>query len=89
MRCIRKPSTGCSQGSTASPDGAFYIYARLPDGWPDSTVVAHRWLQETGVAVTPGIDFDTVEGGRYLRFGYAGATEDIAEAVSRLERWQL
>jgi aspartate/methionine/tyrosine aminotransferase len=73
----------------ASPDGAFYIYARLPDGWPDSTEIAHRWLQETGVAVTPGIDFDTVEGGRYLRFGYAGATEEIAEAVKRLERWRL
>jgi aspartate/methionine/tyrosine aminotransferase len=73
----------------ASPDGAFYIYARLPDGWPDSTTVAHRWLRETGVAVTPGVDFDTVEGGRYLRFGYAGATEDIVEAVARLERWRL
>jgi aspartate/methionine/tyrosine aminotransferase len=73
----------------ASPDGAFYIYARLPDGWPDSTEIAHRWLQETGVAVTPGIDFDTVEGGRYLRFGYAGATEEIAEAITRLEGWRL
>ena len=60
----------------ASPDGAFYIYARLPDGWPDSAVIAHRWLQETGVATTPGVDFDTVDGGRYLRFGYAGATEE-------------
>jgi aspartate/methionine/tyrosine aminotransferase len=73
----------------ASPDGAFYIYARLPDGWPDSTAIAHRWLQETGVAVTPGVDFDTVDGGRYVRFGYAGATEDIIEAVARLERWRL
>ena len=73
----------------ASPDGAFYIYARLPDGWPDSTAIAHRWLQETGVAVTPGVDFDTVEGGRYVRFGYAGATEDIVEAVARLEGWRL
>ncbi|MDB5395583.1 MAG: aspartate aminotransferase [Rhodospirillales bacterium] len=73
----------------ASPDGAFYIYAKLPDGWPDSTTVAHRWLQETGVAVTPGIDFDTVDGGRFLRFGYAGATGDIVEAIARLERWSL
>lgn len=73
----------------ASPDGAFYIYARLPDGWPDSTAIAHRWLQETGVAVTPGVDFDTVEGGRYVRFGYAGATGDIVEAVARLEQWRL
>lgn len=73
----------------AMPDGAFYIYAQLPDGWPDSTAIAHRWLQEIGVAVTPGVDFDTVDGGRFLRFGYAGATEDIVEAIARLERWRL
>ncbi len=73
----------------ASPDGAFYIYAGLPDGWPDSTTVAHRWLQETGVAVTPGIDFDTVDGHRFVRIGYAGATADIADAVARLENWRL
>jgi aspartate/methionine/tyrosine aminotransferase len=73
----------------ASPDGAFYIYAQLPDSWPDSTVIAHRWLQETGVAVTPGIDFDTVEGGRFVRFGYAGATADMVDAIARLERWRL
>jgi aspartate/methionine/tyrosine aminotransferase len=76
-------------GVPASPDGAFYIYARLPEGWPDSTAIAHRWLQETGVAVTPGVDFDTVDGGRYVRFGYAGANEDIVEAVARLEGWRL
>lgn len=73
----------------ASPDGAFYIYAKLPEEWPDSTVIAHRWLNEIGVAVTPGIDFDTVDGGRFLRFGYAGAADDIASAVKRLEGWRI
>ncbi len=72
----------------ASPDGAFYIYARLPADCPDSTDIAHRWLNEAGVAVTPGIDFDTVDGQRFVRLGYAGATDDIAEAVVRLERWR-
>jgi aspartate/methionine/tyrosine aminotransferase len=73
----------------ASPDGAFYIYARLPDTWPDSVTLAHKMLRETGVAVTPGIDFDTVDGHRYIRIGYAGATEDIAEAIRRLEAWRV
>ena len=73
----------------ASPDGAFYTYARLPADWPDSVTIAHRWLQETGVAVTPGIDFDTIDGGRYVRFGYAGSTADIVEAVARLQQWRL
>jgi aspartate/methionine/tyrosine aminotransferase len=73
----------------ASPDGAFYISARLPDAWPDSVPLAHKMLRETGVAVTPGIDFDTVDGHRYIRIGYAGATEDIAEAIRRLEAWRV
>ena len=61
----------------------------LPDGWPDSTALAHRWLQETGVAVMLGVDFDTIDGAPvHVRFGYAGATADIAEAMARLERWR-
>jgi aspartate/methionine/tyrosine aminotransferase len=71
----------------AHPAGAFYIYARLPDAWPDSVALAHRWLEEIGVAVTPGVDFDRIEGHRHIRIGYAGATEEIAEAIHRLQAW--
>jgi aspartate/methionine/tyrosine aminotransferase len=72
----------------ARPDGAFYIYARLPDHWPDSVALANAWLHEVGVAVTPGVDFDPIEGARFVRLGYAGATADIAEAVARLTSWR-
>lgn len=71
----------------AHPAGAFYIYARLPDMWPDSTELAHRWLEEIGVAVTPGVDFDQTDGNRYIRIGYAGATDEVTEAVHRLAAW--
>jgi len=73
----------------AAPDGAFYIYARLPDGWPGSVDLARDWLHEIGVAVTPGVDFDPVEGHRHIRLGYAGATAGIEEAIRRLERWRF
>ena len=36
---------------------------------------------------TPGIDFDPAEGHRYARFSYAGATDDMAEAMRRLQGW--
>jgi aspartate/methionine/tyrosine aminotransferase len=72
----------------AHPAGAFYIYARLPDAWPDSMTLAMRWLDETGVAVTPGIDFDRIDGVRHIRIGYAGATDEIIEAIRRLEAWR-
>jgi aspartate/methionine/tyrosine aminotransferase len=45
-------------------------------------------LDETGVAATPGLDFDPARGHRYLRFSYAGETAAMAEAVDRLRGWQ-
>ena len=42
-------------------------------------------LAETGVAATPGVDFDAERGSRYVRFCYAGTTADMAEAARRLK----
>jgi len=43
---------------------------------------------EAGVAATPGRDFDPERGHRYLRFSFAGAEADIAEAGRRLAAWR-
>jgi len=45
-------------------------------------------LAETGVAATPGLDFDPGRGNRFVRFSIAGATEDMAEAARRLAAWR-
>ncbi|MYK77670.1 MAG: aminotransferase class I/II-fold pyridoxal phosphate-dependent enzyme, partial [Acidimicrobiaceae bacterium] len=71
----------------APSDGAFYVYAAVDHLAADSQTLCKRWLDELGVAVTPGIDFDPAEGHRYARFSYAGATEDMAEAMRRLGEW--
>ncbi len=71
----------------APADGAFYVWADVGDLGIDSQILCRRWLEETGVAVTPGIDFDPASGGRFVRFSYSESTADIAEAVRRLERW--
>ncbi|SFP60415.1 pyridoxal phosphate-dependent aminotransferase [Tranquillimonas alkanivorans] len=68
----------------APPDGAFYVYADVSDMTDDSLAFARRILDEAGVAVTPGLDFDPEQGHRYLRFSYARATDDIAEGLERL-----
>jgi aspartate/methionine/tyrosine aminotransferase len=49
--------------------------------------LAGRILQEAGVAVTPGLDFDPHRGHRTLRFSYAGTTADMAEGLDRLGVW--
>ena len=46
-----------------------------------------RSLREAGVAVTPGLDFDTGRGHGTLRFSYAAATAEIAEGLRRLRAW--
>jgi aspartate/methionine/tyrosine aminotransferase len=72
----------------APPDGAFYVYADVSDLTDDSLAFAARILDEAGVAVTPGLDFDPARGGGTLRFSYARATADIAEGLDRLTRFR-
>ncbi len=58
-------------------DGAFYLYADVSAFTDDSLDFARRLLAEAHVAATPGIDFDPVDGRRFIRFCYAGAQEDM------------
>jgi aspartate/methionine/tyrosine aminotransferase len=44
-------------------------------------------LEEAGVAVTPGVDFDPVRGRNFLRLCYAGSVADMREAVERIGHW--
>lgn len=68
----------------APADGAFYIYADIGHLTDDSMAWCHRVLAQTGVAITPGIDFDTAEGDRHVRFSFAGPGPDISAALDRL-----
>lgn len=71
----------------APPDGAFYVYADVSHLGMGSPALCARWLEEIGVAATPGIDFDPEQGDRWVRFSYSESTDDIAEAVRRLKGW--
>jgi aspartate/methionine/tyrosine aminotransferase len=71
----------------APADGAFYLYADIAQWTDDSLAFCRRMLNETGIACTPGVDFDPIEGHHCLRFSFAGATEDMAEAARRLKSW--
>ena len=80
------PSAGFAKLTPA--DGAFYLYADVSELTHDSEIFAKRILEEAGVAVTPGTDFDPVRGRRFIRFSYAGTTEAMAEAARRLRGWR-
>jgi aspartate/methionine/tyrosine aminotransferase len=71
----------------APAEGAFYLYVDISSLTRDSEEFCRRLLTETGVAVTPGLDFDPIKGGGWIRFSFAGSTEDVAEAARRLKDW--
>jgi aspartate/methionine/tyrosine aminotransferase len=71
----------------APAEGAFYLYADVSNLTRDSESFCRRLLAETGVAVTPGLDFDPIHGGGWVRFSFAGSAEDVAEAGRRLKEW--
>jgi aspartate/methionine/tyrosine aminotransferase len=71
----------------APPDGAFYIYADVSRWTDDSLNWCRTLLAETGVALAPGIDFDTVDGGKFVRLSFAGDTAIVASAVDVLGKW--
>ncbi len=68
-------------------DGAFYLYADVSRYSNDSFEFATRMLEEAGIATTPGIDFDPARGRNFLRLCYAGAREEMREAVERIGVW--
>ncbi|MBA3908247.1 MAG: aminotransferase class I/II-fold pyridoxal phosphate-dependent enzyme [Pseudonocardiales bacterium] len=71
----------------APADGAFYVYADVAHLTSDSMDLVYRLLADVGLAVAPGLDFDPVEGHRFIRLSFAGSAVDVREALARLERW--
>lgn len=69
-----------------NPEGAFYLYADVSALSDNSTVLAEGLLEQAGVAVTPGLDFELTAPERYLRFAYTTHQARLAEAVDRIER---
>ena len=68
----------------APPDGAFYLYTNVEHLTDDSFAFCEDLLRATGVAVAPGIDFDPLEGHRFVRFSFAVSTQEVVEAIDRL-----
>jgi aspartate/methionine/tyrosine aminotransferase len=79
--------SACGLTGFAPAEGAFYLYVDISGLTRDSESFCRRLLAETGVAVTPGLDFDPIGGGGWVRFSLAGSTEEVAEAARRLTDW--
>ena len=80
------PRAGFS--NIAPADGAFYLYADVSDITGDSLGLARRILDQAGVAITSGVDFDEARGPRFIRSSYSGSTAHMVEAARRLQSWR-
>jgi aspartate/methionine/tyrosine aminotransferase len=75
----------------APADGAFYVYAGIADQlgpYPDSESWCEALLDQQGVALTPGTDFDRLDGGTAVRLSLAAGPEAVATALIRILRFQ-
>lgn len=74
-------------GNYAPCEGAFYLYADISQLSSDSQSLADDLLQKAGVAVTSGVDFDPEEGHKHVRLSFAASTQDMHEAVRRINQF--
>jgi aspartate/methionine/tyrosine aminotransferase len=82
---LRAALHGVGLDRIAPPDGAFYLWVDIrATGLPASRLAA-RLLQEAHVAVTPGMDFDPVDGEHWIRLSFAGPEERIRTGAERLQ----
>jgi aspartate/methionine/tyrosine aminotransferase len=79
---------GAGIDDMAPSDGAFYLYANVSKYTNNSVDYCKELLDQVGVAITPGVDFDPINGHQFIRMSFAGSTASIKEAVSKIADWQ-
>ncbi|MDD2357261.1 MAG: pyridoxal phosphate-dependent aminotransferase [Thiovulaceae bacterium] len=68
--------------SVIKPDGAFYLFVNIKEITNDSLQFSKDLLEQTGVAVVPGVGFGS-DG--YIRFSFATDMDSIKEGIKRIE----
>ena len=66
------------------PEGSFYLYADITKISKDSEKLCKNLLKKYGLVLTPGIDFDSIEGKKYVRFCYSYPKKDIIKGIKKL-----
>ena len=61
------------------------VWAKIPDGWPDSRTFCLALMERAGVVCTPGGSFGP-SGEGYVRFALVLPPEQIREVVEAIRR---
>tara|TARA_X000000950_G_scaffold274152_1_gene358812 strand:+ start:498 stop:1646 length:1149 start_codon:yes stop_codon:yes gene_type:complete len=68
-------------------EGAFYTYVNILNSKENSTYLVKKILEETSVALTPGNDFDKLNGKNYIRLSFSSETNILKEGMKKLRSW--
>ena len=71
----------------SEPQGSFYFYIDIQNTKLDSFKFVNKLMVETGVVLTPGIDFDKKFGSRTVRLSFSSKQDLVVEAVERIHSW--
>ncbi|MGO3900786.1 MAG: aminotransferase class I/II-fold pyridoxal phosphate-dependent enzyme [Lactiplantibacillus argentoratensis] len=72
---------------SAKPEGAFYLFSKIPAGLPqDSMAFCRELAHEARVALIPGSSFGP-GGEGYVRISYAASMTDLKTAVTRIKMY--
>lgn len=88
---VLRASRELGWGAAAPADGAFYVYVDISPvlgRHADARAWCADLLDATGVAVTPGIDFDHVAGRHTIRISLAAGEKVVSQAMTRIAAWQ-
>lgn len=75
-------------GRVAPADGAFYVYAHIGEHlqrFGSSEDYCAAVLEQAGVAVVPGTDFDPVHGDQWVRLSLAPGRKAVEEGLRRIK----
>ena len=71
----------------SEPQGSFYFYLDIQNTKLDSFKFVNKLMHDTGVVLTPGIDFDKKFGSRTVRLSFSSKQNLVLEAVQKIHSW--
>ncbi len=71
----------------SNPNGAFYFYLNISKIHSCSASFVSKLLKETGIAITPGLDFDKKNGLKTIRIAFSAKKQKVKKAMQVFEKW--
>ena len=68
-------------------EGAFYLYVNISEVNNNSYDFCKRMVDDIGVTLAPGIDFDDKRGNSYVRFSYSCKKIELEESIKLIKNW--